>query len=33
MDVGLEVVTGDHKVSLEEDANGAINSCTPGNRL
>ncbi len=32
-DVGLEVVAGDHQVSLKEDANGVVNSCTPGNQL
>ncbi len=32
-DIGLEVVAGDHKVSLEEDANGVINGCAPGNQL
>ena len=32
-DVCLEVVAGDHKVSLKKDANGVINSCAPGNQL
>ncbi len=33
MDVGLEVMAGDHKVSLDKDANRVVNSCTPGNQL
>ncbi len=32
-DVCLEVVAGDHKVSLKKDADGVINVCTPGNQL
>jgi hypothetical protein len=33
IDVGPEVVAGDHKVSPKEDANGVVNSCAPGNQL
>ncbi len=32
-DVCLEVVAGDHKVNLEKDADGVINSCVPGDQL
>ncbi len=32
-DVRLEVVAGDHKVSLKKDANGFVNGCAPGNQL
>ncbi len=31
VDVRLEVVAGDHKVSLKKDAHGVVSSCTPGN--
>ncbi len=31
-DVCLEVVVGDHKVSLKKDANGVVNSCAPDNQ-
>ncbi len=33
MDVGLEVVAGDQKVGLEENANGVVNGFAPGNQL
>jgi hypothetical protein len=32
-DVGLEVVAGEHKVSLKEDDDGVANSCALGNQL
>ncbi len=33
MDVVLEVVAGDHKVSLKEDANGVLNGKALDNQL
>ncbi len=32
-DVHIEVVAGDHKVSLKKDANEVVNGCTLGNQL
>jgi hypothetical protein len=32
-DVHLEVVAGDHKVSLKKDADRVVNRYTPGNQL
>jgi hypothetical protein len=33
VDVCLEVVAGNRKESLEKNADGVVNGCTPGNQL
>jgi hypothetical protein len=30
---GPEVVAGNQEISIEEDANGVVDGCTPGNQL